>query len=238
MKKVFNDIGGPSRRTGFNFNAAYHLQVDAKKDHLISFGLGVSLTQHIMDMSVLTTYLPDDPSVLNGYNNQMVPDANFGILYTFKNNLFVGLSSYNLSQSKRDLYDFNNRINNPLARNYYLTAGYKFNLADLWKLRTATLIQAIETGTLQWDLTSIVEYKDLYWLGLSYRLNDALAVLCGAQIGPLKFGYSYDFSLSEIGEYSAGSHEVFIEFQIGNNNGENKRVPWLKRNRIYTPSNE
>ncbi len=235
---VFNDIGGPSRRTGLNFNAAYHLQVDAKKDHLISFGLGVSLTQHIMDMSVLTTYLPDDPSVLNGYNNQMVPDANFGILYTFKNNLFIGLSSYNLSQSKRDLYDFNNRINNPLARNYYLTAGYKFNLADLWKLRTVTLVQAIETGTLQWDLTSIVEYKDLYWLGLSYRLNDALVVLCGAQIGPLKFGYSYDFSLSEIGEYSAGSHEVFIEFQIGNNNAENKRVPWLKRNRIYTPSNE
>ncbi|MDC1245269.1 type IX secretion system membrane protein PorP/SprF, partial [Crocinitomicaceae bacterium] len=57
-------------------------------------------------------------------------------------------------------------------------------------------------------------------------------------IDPLKFGYSYDFSLSEIGEYSAGSHEVFIEFQIGKKNAENNKVPWLKRNRIYTPSNE
>mgnify|MGYP001588703496 FL=1 len=235
---IYNDVGGPSRRTGVNINAAYHLQIDAKKDHMLSFGLGVSLTQHIMDMSVLTTYLPDDPAVLNGYNNQMVPDANFGIFYTFKNNLYVGLSSYNLSQSKRDLYAFNNRLANPLARNYYFTSGYKFTLAQLWKLKAATLVQAIEAGAVQWDLTSIVEYKDSYWLGLSYRLNDALAVLGGAQIGPLKFGYSYDFSLSEIGEYSAGSHEVFIEFQIGNKNAENNRVPWLKRNRIYTPSNE
>ena len=116
---VYNDVGGPSRRTGVNINAAYHLQLDSKKDHMLSFGLGVSLSQHIMDMSVLTTYLPDDPAVLNGYNNQMVPDANFGLIYTFKNNLFIGLSSYNLSQSKRDLYAFNNRLINPLARNYF-----------------------------------------------------------------------------------------------------------------------
>ena len=143
---VYNDVGGPSRRTGVNINAAYHLQLDSKKDHMLSFGLGVSLSQHIMDMSVLTTYLPDDPAVLNGYNNQMVPDANFGLMYTFKNNLFIGLSSYNLSQSKRDLYAFNNRLINPLARNYFLTAGYKFTLAELWKLRTATLLQAIEAG--------------------------------------------------------------------------------------------
>ena len=58
-------------------------------------------------------------------------------------------------------------------------------------------------------------------MGLSYRLNDALAILAGAQVGPLKFGYSYDFTLSDIGEYSAGYHEVFIEFQIGSKNAQN-----------------
>jgi type IX secretion system PorP/SprF family membrane protein len=234
----FNDIGGASRRTGLNLNASYKLQLDSKRDHIISFGLGVSLTQHMMDMSVLTTYLPDDPSVLRGYNNQMVPDANFGLLYTLKNNFYVGLSSYNLSQSKRDLYNFNSELFNPLARNYYLTSGYKFKLADAWALRASTLIQAIETGTTQFDISSIVEYNELYWIGVSYRLNDAAVVLCGAQIGPLKFGYSYDLTLSDIGQYSTGSHEIFMEFQITRNESKNQRVPWLKRNRIYTPSNE
>lgn len=234
----YNDVGGPSRRTGLSLNAAYHLQIDSKKDHLVSFGLGVSLTQHIMDMSVLTTYLPDDPAVLNGYNNQMVPDANFGVMYTFKGNLYVGFSAYNISQSKRDLYAFNDRLENPLVRNYYLTGGYKFDLADLWKLKAGTLIQGIETGTFQFDITSIIEYQDAYWLGASYRLNDAFVVLGGAQIGAFKFGYSYDFTLSTIGEYSFGSHEVFLELQIGKKASENSRVPWLKRNRIYTPIND
>ena len=99
-------------------------------------------------------------------------------------------------------------------------------------------IQAIETGTTQFDISSVVEYNELYWIGVSYRLNDAAVFLCGAQIGPLKFGYSYDLTLSDIGQYSSGSHEIFMEFQITRNESRNQRVPWLKRHRIYTPSNE
>jgi len=246
----FNDVGGPSRRTGLNVNASYKLQLDSRREHIMSFGLGLSLTQHIMDMSVLTTYLPDDPAVLRGYNNQMVPDANFGVLYTHKKNFYLGLSSYNLSQSKRDLYSFNTKLFNPLVRNYYLTSGYRFKLGDSWGLRASALIQAIETGTTQFDLSSIVEYNEAYWLGASYRFNDAVIIIFGAQIGPLKFGYSYDFTLSDIGQYSSGSHEIFLEFQIAKN-GSNKKqvpwlinetnkkqVPWLRRNRIYTRRNK
>ena len=58
--------------------------------------------------------------------------------------------------------------------------------------------------------------------------------LIGGQFGPFKFGYSYDYTLSDIGDYSQGSHEVFIEMQFQKSGG-NSRTPWLKRNRIYSP---
>lgn len=231
---VFNDVAGPSRRTGININGAYHLKLDKKNEHKLGFGLGVSLTQHLIDVNKLTTYLPDDPAVLRGYNNQMVPDANFGLYYHFKNKGFAGLSAHNLVELKRDLYNFNDPFINPLERTYYFLGGYNFELSEKFTLKTSTLVQMIETTTTQFDVTAIGVFKNFVWLGVSYRHTDAVVALAGGQAGPFKFGYAYDYTLSDIGDYSNGSHEIFLELQILRDQSGN-RTPWLKRNRIYSP---
>ena len=231
---LFNDVAGPSRRTGMNFNTAYHLQLDPSRSHILSMGLGVSLTQHLIDVNKLTTYLPDDPAVERGYNNQMVPDANFGVFYHYKNKGYAGLSAYNLVQMNRDLYNFETAVQNTLVRTYYFLGGYNFTLSEKFDLKTSTLVQGIETTTIQFDVTAIAEFKKVVWLGGSYRHTDVVVAMAGGQVGPLKFGYAYDYTLSDIGNYSNGSHEVFIELQIpyGSDSG---RTPWLKRNRIFSP---
>lgn len=230
---LFNDVAGPSRRTGMNINSAYHLQLDSKNDHILGMGLGVSLTQHMIDVTKLTTYLPDDPAVLRGYNNQMVPDANFGVFYYYKDKGYAGLSAHNLVQLKRDLYNFETPFVNPLMRTYYFTGGYNFSFGENWGLMTSTLVQGIETGTVQFDVTAAGLYKNVVWLGASYRHTDAVAFLIGGQAGPVRFGYSYDYTLSDIGNYSSGSHEVFLELQLSKGGGA--QTPWLKRNRIFSP---
>lgn len=233
---LFNDVAGPSRRTGFNFNTAYHLQLDNRDEHQLGFGLGVSLTQHSIDVDKLTTYLPEDPSVVRGFNNQMVPDANFGVYYHYLDKAYAGISAHNLVELNRDLYDFANPFYNPLERTYYLLGGYNFTLDQRkeWRLKVSTLAQMIETTNFQIDGTLLFEYKKLIWLGSSYRHNDAVVFMIGGQVGPMKLGYSYDYTLSDIGDYSSGSHEVFLEFQIFNN-GSSSKTPWLRRNRIYSP---
>lgn len=231
---LFNDVSGPSRRTGMNFNTAYHLRLDQQRNHILSMGLGVSLTQHLIDETKLTTYLPDDPAIQRGYNNQMVPDANVGFFYHYKDKGFAGLSAYNLVQLDRDLYNFEEPFSNALVRTYYFLGGYNFDIGEKFILRTSTLVQGIETGTIQADGTLIGEFNKFVWLGASYRHTDAVAFLVGGQAGPFKFGYSYDYTLSDISDYSNGSHEIFLELQL-NRAGSASRTPWLKRNRIYSP---
>lgn len=231
---LFNDVAGPSRRTGLNVNTAYHLQLDQRNNHKLGLGIGISLTQHIIDVNRLTTYLPDDPAVLAGYNNELIPDANAGVFYYFKDKAYAGVSAYNLVQMDRDLYDFDNSIGNPLVRTYYFLGGYNFSLGEKFGLKASTLVQGIETGTVQFDVTAIGTFKDMIWLGSSYRHDDAVAFMIGGQAGPFKFGYSYDYTLSDIGNYSNGSHEVFLELQLYTK-GSDSRTPWLKRNRIYAP---
>ena len=231
---VFNDVAGPSRRTGINLNGAYHIKLERSSRHLLGLGLGFSLTQHAIDESKLKTYLPDDAAVLRGYNNTLVPDASFGIFYKFIDKGYVGLSAFNLVQSNRDLFDFQNGIYNPLVRTYYLYGGYNFDLSNTFRLKTSALVQGIETVTVQFDVTTLLEYKKFFWFGFSYRHTDAVVAMIGGQAGPVKFGYSYDYTLSDIGRYSSGSHEVFIELQLSTKNSSS-RTPWLKRNRIYSP---
>jgi type IX secretion system PorP/SprF family membrane protein len=231
---LYNDVTGPSRRTGIMINTAYHLQLDPKNEHKLGIGLGVSLSQHLIDVTKLTTYLPDDPAVLRGYNNQMVPDANVGFFYHFKDKGFAGISAYNLVQMNRDLYNFETTFGNQLVRTYYVYGGYHFALNPNFGIKVSTLGRVIETGTWQADGTLLFTYKKFAWLGASYRHTDAVSFMAGGQVGPVKFGYSYDYTLSDIGNYSVGSHEVFLELQL-HKSGEGSKNPWLKRNRVYDP---
>ena len=231
---LFNDVAGPSRRTGFNLNTSYQLQLDSKENHFLGLGLGVSMTQHFIDADKLITYLPDDPAVLRGFNNQLVPDANFGVYYRYKDKGYAGLSAHNLIELKKDLFDFETSFENALVRTYYFLGGYNFDLGKDFGLKASTLVQGIETATIQWDISAIGVYKDVVWLGASYRHTDAVVMMVGGQVGPLKFGYSYDYTLSDIGNYSNGSHEIFVEIQI-HKAKKGEKTPWLKRNRIFSP---
>ena len=231
---IFNDVAGPSRRTGVNINGAYQLRLDARDQHRLGFGLGLSFTQNMIDENLMETYLPDDPAVLRGFNNVVVPDANFGLYYRFLDKGFAGVSAHNLIQMNRDLYDFESALINPLVRNYYFFGGYIFELGQKWELKPTTLVQMIETGTTQFEVSTIATFNRIFWFGASYRHTDAVVAMIGAQAGPFRFGYSYDYTLSDIGDYSFGSHEVFLELQLYKaDNGS--RTPWLKRNRIFSP---
>lgn len=232
---LYNDNSGPSRRTGINVSGSYHLRLSGDKSKMIGFGLGIGFSQHMIDVNKLDTYLPDDPTVLKGYNNQFMPDANFGVYYQWKLNSYVGLSAHNLAQSKRDLFDFEKNVSNPLVRTYYLTAGHTIMTDGDIHYKLAGLVQVIETGTFQFDLSSTAVYKNMYWFGLGYRHLDACYALAGIQIGHVKVGYAYDYTISQIGRYSSGSHEIFAELQLYNTPGGPGGKKWWKRNKRVAP---
>jgi len=56
-----------------------------------------------------------------------------------------------------------------------------------------------------------VEWKNSAWAGLSYRTGDAASLLIGYTYkNSLSFGYSYDFTTSNISQYSTGTHEILF----------------------------
>ena len=59
-------------------------------------------------------------------------------------------------------------------------------------------------------------YNKFIWGGFTYRHQDAIVGMIGMNINELiKFGYSYDFSISGMNSYNKGGHEIVLGVTLG-----------------------
>ena len=103
---------------------------------------------------------------------------------------------------------------------------YKRQLGDgTLRLRSHVLAKTDLNATTV-DLHANVLWNELLYGGLSIRPGDAVAPVIGFEYGKTKseklsrseqifrFGYSYDATLSEVANYSSGSHEIFVSYMF------------------------
>lgn len=225
---LFNDASGPSKRTGLSTSFAYHVKTG--KLSKLSFGLSGSITQFSIDRDKLITQVPGDIAVINSVSH-VIADANFGILWKGDRH-FIGISGFNLLENKSNLNALTTPVNNSLERVFYAHAGYNFKVGALVDVQPSTIFRYMSNTPIQFDGNLKITLKDLYWIGTSYRHQDAVAVMGGIEIGNIMFGYTYDIGISDIKTYNDGTHEVFLGIKL--NRGDNAKTPWKKRNRIYS----
>ena len=77
---IYNDVSGPTRRTGLNAAYSYHIETGARSK--LSFGLAAQLTQFILNRDKLITEIPNDVAIMNQTSNELVPDFTFGLYWS------------------------------------------------------------------------------------------------------------------------------------------------------------
>ena len=78
-------------------------------------------------------------------------------------------------------------------------------------------MKTTENWNPQGEASFKVYYSESVWGGLSYRTNNSLIGLVGLQVDNIFFGYSFDWSFSDISNYSFGSHEITLTVKLGDN---------------------
>lgn len=149
----------------------------------------------------------------NAKLNELTYDLGFGAYYTIANKMYVGLSSTHLTA--QDISAGGN-VKYSLARHYYLMAGYTFNVGNggIHGIQPNIKVKSDAAST-QLDVNLTYLYDQRFWVGVSYRMQDAIAPMIGARFLPnrsLKVGYSYDVTTSKIKGYSAGTHEIMLGY--------------------------
>jgi type IX secretion system PorP/SprF family membrane protein len=206
---LYSDKTGPIARTGGMASYAFHVPFDNSK---MSFGLSAMVFQYSLDKTMLTTDVPGDLAVQGEMVSRIVPEATFGMVYS-GDKYFIGLAVPQLIQMKVDIGPDN--YLNEMTRHYYASGAVIFNVADDMELEPSVMLKATTAAPLQLDINSRVIYKEMLWVGFSYRTGDAAVAMLGLNTGDLSLGYAYDITLTNIKAYSSGSHEIFLGYRIG-----------------------
>lgn len=158
-------------------------------------------------------YTSGTPSATNPNLNALTYDLGFGAYYTIPNKMYVGISSTHLTA--QDI-SAGSKVKYSLARHYYLMAGYTFAFPNNPDHAIQPNIKVkTDAASTQLDVNLTYLYKNTFWFGVSYRMQDAIAPMVGARFLPnksLKVGYSYDVTTSKIKGYSAGTHEIMLGY--------------------------
>jgi type IX secretion system PorP/SprF family membrane protein len=99
--------------------------------------------------------------------------------------------------------------------NYYLIAGYVFDLNPNLKLKPSLQTKYVQGAPLQVDVSANFLMNEKFVAGLAYRWSAAMSAMVGFQASDSWFfGYGYDFDTTELAQYNSGSHEIFLRFEL------------------------
>lgn len=209
---LVNDKIGPTNENTISADLSY--TVPTSETFKLSFGIKATGNLFSLDVNKLQPEHQGDPQ-FQDLNSKFSPNVGAGVYY-HSDKAYVGLSVPNFIETNR--YDDNDTAIFKDKINYYLIAGYVFDLDPYIKFKPAVLTKMVEGSPLQVDLSANFMFNDKFVAGLAYRWSAALSAMVGFQITDgLFIGYSYDRETTRLNNYNSGSHEIFLRFEFFNN---------------------
>jgi len=211
---IINDKIGPTHENTISADLSY--TIPTSETFKLSFG--IKATANIFDLDVSRLNPVDDDPSLHDFSNKFTPNIGAGV-YLHSNKAYVGFSVPNFIQTNR--YDDNEVAIFKEKINYYLIAGYVFDLNDYIKFKPAVLAKMVEGAPLQADVSGNFMFNDKFVVGVAYRWSAALSAMVGFQVSEgLYIGYGYDHETTNLDHYNSGSHEIFLRYELFKNNNK------------------
>jgi len=215
---VVTDELGPAKESNINLDYSYTINTSETAE--LSFGLKAGIDFLDVDFTRLNIFDLSDPRFQNNVDQKVQPQIGAGVYYN-TDRFYVGLSVPNFLTTQH--FDEASLVNidaETIAAerlHYFLIGGYVFDLNPNLKFKPATLVKMVSGSPLQWDVSANFLINEKFTLGASYRWSAALSAMVGFQASESIFlGFAYDYQTTDIEDYSDGSYEVFLRFEIFN----------------------
>ncbi|HEX5002509.1 MAG TPA: type IX secretion system membrane protein PorP/SprF [Bacteroidia bacterium] len=212
---ISNDRIGITNEMDVFGSYAYHIETN---NGILSLGLSGGFSYFKSQLSDLNYWDQNDPVYEVNSLSNILPNFGAGIYY-YTNKFYAGLSvpqilSYDPDASVSINVDRAHKV----TRHYFLTSGMIISTRGELKFRPSFLVKYTDNAPVEFDLNMNMLISEIIWIGVSYRSEDAIVALLEYQVNKkLRVGYSYDYTLSEIRNYSSGSHELILGYDFGFN---------------------
>ena len=211
---AINDKIGPLRNNSFAADVAYHLLLNGS-NKVLSLGLKLSLNSFNLNSDELNLNQIQDPLFLSesiGFK----PNIGTGIYY-YTDKFYAGVSTP---------YFFENKELGQ-KRHIYFTSGLLINLFRDVQLRPSTLIKMTKGVPVNLDLSTLLIFKDQFWLGGNLRstykdlfptadTGGGFGGIFGINLtDSIMVSYAYSYSLgNRTGVFNNGTHEIILRYNL------------------------
>jgi len=222
---AINDKAGYINRWSVYASYAYHLPLGAKTTLSAGFNAGISsvnLDRSKIDFADLD---PNDPAI--GYSSgelrKLKPELGAG-LWLYGARYYAGISVLNVIPGKAT-FVANNNYGTYFTPNYFLTAGYRFDLTSELSLLPSVMVQSWDPQLYGIHSNVKLQYLDKVWIGGSYRFSDLVggySAMAGINISnTFNISYAYEnATTSRLRTFTKNTHEIVIGFLLGNKYGD------------------
>lgn len=212
---ISDDTGnGAKKETNFFADFAYNLKLN--ENQRIAFGLKAgfsTISTNFNGFKLNSGNVTTDNAFAENVN-ETVPNIGVGT-YFFGEKYYVGLSIPNLLSSKHVKSRPTSISFGPEKIHTFFTGGYVMNINETFKIKPAFMAIFVKGAPVSVDLTANVLYNEKFELGTAYRFNDSVSILMNVNVTPsLRIGYSYDYTTSNLSQFSSGSHEIGLLYNL------------------------
>ena len=205
----------------FNSNrldAAYAYRIPVSEKGRLGLGIGAQLEFGRANFQRTNPLDIGDQTIFGANEEYNRTRINFGagLYYTHNNNFYIGLSAPQLLNTSY-FQDVGISGDGNDFHTYYLMTGFGVDLTENVQLVPGALISFHRNAPFEVDLNANFVFMQKLWLGVNYRAGDSIDGLIQYQLtDKLRAGFAYDFTTSEIRNYSNGTIEFLLRYAFTN----------------------
>ena len=202
----------------------YSYKISMESSH-IAFGLSAGAKLYTANYSQLNPFQQSDVNLSHDIKGAFLPNFGTGI-YWSSDKAFFGVSIPNLLQNYYDKNEM--KLNNQQSREirgYYASGGYVFTASEHIKVEPQFMFRYSGNSTYQLpadaDLNLTVIYNNRIMVGATYRTDKSVEGIIHMQVmHKFNLGYAFDYSMSALAPYNAGTHEVVLGYDFIRDNNQ------------------
>lgn len=239
--KLDNELIGPHQTSQFLMSYSYQRWIG--NSGKLSVGLSAGMQQYVLDGRILRapqgsyqdpTFQHNDQWLPEGRISAAAPVAELGVYYSMSN-WDIGVSTLPVFAPELNKSQADGRFRLKPERHYLAQVNYNKSLGEEAVLTAGGLVKS-DGRSVQVEFAAQVYWREKLRFGAGYRgvtatARDALIAFIGMRLNEkASFVYAYDVPISGLSSVNRGSHEICLQYRLGQPIGEGKLPPV-----IYNP---
>ncbi|MCH2021775.1 MAG: type IX secretion system membrane protein PorP/SprF [Saprospiraceae bacterium] len=191
----------------------YSYIIRFKDESFLSLGLRGSFSYMQIRWDQANPTQAFDNSIPGAITSKLLPNFGAGVFYQSKY-WYAGFSVPHLFQNNLDFsVNPNVSVEPKLQQHYFLTGGLSFDIAKNVQIQPNLLFKYVVNAPFDMDINLSFVFFQKLLVGITYRLGDSVDALVQWRITrQLQIAFAYDFTVSKLQQYNAGSIEAMLEY--------------------------